>query len=66
MIENEKQYNITKTKIQEIEAILLNKKSRNLTDLHTEAAIVSLIRIKNKMESEIEAYEKICLSRPRL
>jgi hypothetical protein len=58
MIENKKQYKITKTKIAEVEAILLKKKKQGITDLKIEAAIVSLIQIKNQMESEIEEYEK--------
>ena len=66
MIENEKQYNITKTKIQEIETILLDKRKKAITDLQIEAAIVSLIQLKNQMESEIEEYEKTIFSRPRL
>jgi len=65
MIENRKQYNITKTKIREVEAILLEKKDQDITDLKIEAAIVSLIQIKNQMESEIEEYEKSLFSRPR-
>ncbi len=66
MIENEKQYNITKTKILEVEAILLDKKKKDVTNLQIEAAIVSLIRIKNQMESEIEEYEKAIFSRPHI
>lgn len=58
MIENEKQYKITKTKIREVEAILLEKHKQDITDLKIEAAIVSLMQIKNQMESEIEEYEK--------
>jgi hypothetical protein len=66
MIENEKQYKITKTKIREVEAILLEKKKQDITDLKIEAAIVSLIQLKNQMESEIEEYEKTIFSHPGL
>jgi hypothetical protein len=66
MIENEKQYKITKTRIREVEAILLERKQQDITDLKIEAAIASLIQIKNQMEDEIEEYEKSILSHPRL
>jgi hypothetical protein len=66
MIENKKQYNITKTRILEVEAILLKKKKQDLTDLKIEAAIDSLMQIKNQMESEIEDYEKSIIFRRSL
>jgi hypothetical protein len=66
MIENEKQYKVTKTRIQEVEAILLKKKQQDITDLKIEAAIASLMQIKNQMESEIEDYEKSIFSHPHI
>lgn len=65
MIENEKQYKITKTRIREVEAILLEKHKQDITDLKIDA-VVSLIQIKNQMESEIEEYQKSIFSLPHL
>jgi len=53
MIENKKQYSITKTKIQKIEAVI-SKSKDNL--LKAKAAINSLIQMRNQMKKEIAEY----------
>ncbi len=59
MIENKKQYNITKTKIQEIEAVI-SKSKDNL--LKAKAADNSLIQMKNHMKKEIAAYKRLLIN----
>ena len=55
MIENKKQYNITKAKIEEIENVISKKKD---DILKFKASLNSLIQMKNQMKKELLEYRK--------
>ena len=55
MIENKRQYDITKAKIEEIENVISKKKD---DILKFKASLNSLIQMKNQMKREIVEYRK--------
>ena len=59
MIKNEKQYNISKKRLAEIEQTIASKKSKVVPNSKEEGALNSLGRIKNDIKEEIRQYESL-------
>ncbi len=59
MIKNEKQYKISKKRLAEFEQAIAAKQSKALPNTKEEAAVNSLIRIKNDIKEEIKQFESL-------
>ena len=58
MIKNEKQYNITRKKLAEVNELITIEKPLASKSLQKELFVTSLLRIKNQMQDEVNQYEK--------
>jgi DNA-binding Xre family transcriptional regulator len=58
MIKNEKQFNITKKKLAEVNELITKENPLVSKSLQKELYVTSLIRIKNQMQNEVNQYEK--------
>ena len=59
MIQNEKQYKITKKRIAEMEDAIKKVNASGKIDLKRQAYLNSLTRLQNQMKAEIRDFEKL-------
>lgn len=59
MIKNEKQYNISKKRLAELELTIATKQPKILSNSKREGALNSVVRIKNSLKEEIKQYESL-------
>ena len=59
MIQNEKQYKITKKRIIETEDAILKVHSSGKRDLKRQAYLNGLVHLQNQMKAEIRDFEKL-------